>query len=71
MGDLAAVIEVAVTEKLERLGAKRFARTKSPRKSVERRHLLAAVAAIARRISGSCAGRTTLSSPNVATARTS
>jgi hypothetical protein len=33
-GDLAAVIEVAVTEKLERLEARRFGRTKSPRKTV-------------------------------------
>ena len=31
-GDLAAVIEAAVTEKLERLEARRFARTKAPRK---------------------------------------
>jgi hypothetical protein len=31
-GDLAAVIEQAVTEKLERLEASRFARTKAPRK---------------------------------------
>ncbi len=35
-GDLAAIIEEAITEKLERLEAKRFAKTKSPRKSVER-----------------------------------
>jgi hypothetical protein len=34
-GDLAAIIEEAVTEKLERLEAKRFAKTKAPRKSVE------------------------------------
>jgi hypothetical protein len=33
--DLAAVIEEAVTEKLERLEAKRFAETKSPRKTLE------------------------------------
>ncbi|HJS74312.1 MAG TPA: hypothetical protein VJ921_08505, partial [Vicinamibacteria bacterium] len=33
--DLAAVIEAAVTEKLERLEAKRFAQTKSPRKTLE------------------------------------
>ena len=33
--DLAAVIEAAVTEKLERLEAKRFAETKAPRKSLE------------------------------------
>jgi len=35
-GDLAAIIEEAVTEKLEKLEAKRFAKTKSPRKTVER-----------------------------------
>ena len=34
-GDLAAIIELAVTEKLERLEAKRFAKTKAPRKTVE------------------------------------
>jgi hypothetical protein len=34
-GDLAAVIEEAVTEKLERIEAARFARTKAPRKSLE------------------------------------
>jgi hypothetical protein len=32
-GDLAAVIDAAVTEKLERLEARRFGRTKTPRKS--------------------------------------
>jgi 5-methylcytosine-specific restriction endonuclease McrA len=34
-GDLAAIIEDAVTEKLERLEAKRFGKTKAPRKSLE------------------------------------
>ena len=34
-GDLAAIIEEAVTEKLERLESKRYAKTKTPRKSVE------------------------------------
>ena len=34
-GDLAAIIDEAVTEKLERLEAKRFARSKAPRKSLE------------------------------------
>jgi hypothetical protein len=34
-GDLAAIIEVAVTEKLERLEAKRFAMTRTPRKTLE------------------------------------
>jgi len=34
-GDLATIIEEAVTEKLERLEAKRFAKTKAPRKSLE------------------------------------
>ncbi len=33
--DLAAVVEAAVTEKLERLGAKRYAETRRPRKSIE------------------------------------
>ena len=33
-GDLAAVIEQAVTEKLERLEARRFARTRAPRKGL-------------------------------------
>ena len=31
-GDLAKIIDLAVTEKLERLGARRFAKTKRPRK---------------------------------------
>jgi hypothetical protein len=34
-GDLGRIIDAAVTEKLERLEARRFARTKSPRKRVE------------------------------------
>jgi hypothetical protein len=34
-GDLATIIEEAVTEKLERLESKRFAKTKAPRKSLE------------------------------------
>ncbi len=34
-GDLAKIIEAAVTEKLERLEAKRFGKSKTPRKSVE------------------------------------
>jgi hypothetical protein len=34
-GDLAAIIDAAVTEKLERLEAKRFAKTEAPRKSLE------------------------------------
>jgi hypothetical protein len=34
-GDLAAVIEAAVTEKLERLEARRYGQTKSPRKNLE------------------------------------
>ena len=34
-GDLAAIIEEAVSEKLERLEAKRFGKTTAPRKSVE------------------------------------
>ncbi len=49
-GDLAALIEDAVTEKLERLESRRFAETKAPRKNVEEsdtrpssRHIPAAV----------------------------
>ena len=34
--DLAAIIDAAVTEKLERLEARRFAKTKAPRKSAPR-----------------------------------
>jgi hypothetical protein len=34
-GDLATIIEEAVTEKLERLESKRFGKTKSPRKNLE------------------------------------
>lgn len=34
-GDLAAILEQAVTEKLERLEAKRFAETKAPRKNLD------------------------------------
>ena len=33
-GDLAAIVEQAVTEKLQRLEARRFARTKAPRKAL-------------------------------------
>jgi len=33
-GDLAAIIDAAVTEKLERLEARRFARTRAPRKDL-------------------------------------
>ncbi len=61
-GDLAALIELAVTEKLERLEAKRFGRTKAPRKNpVEReaspcsRHVPAAVRrAVYERDEGRC-----------------
>jgi hypothetical protein len=49
-GDLAAVVKVAVAEKLERLEAKRFAKTKAPRKTLaetdttpRNRHIPAAV----------------------------
>ncbi len=49
-GDLATLIEEAVTEKLERLEAKRYGKTKAPRKSLEEtdtsassRHIPAAV----------------------------
>jgi hypothetical protein len=49
-GDLAAIVEAAVTEKLERLEARRFARTNAPRKGLSKsqtkpasRHVPAAV----------------------------
>ncbi len=47
-GDLGAIIELAVSEKLERLEARRFAKTKSPRQGFSRRdaasrHIPAAV----------------------------
>jgi hypothetical protein len=49
-GDLAAIIECAVTEKLERMEAKRFAKTPTPRKTLQQtdtspasRHIPAAV----------------------------
>jgi 5-methylcytosine-specific restriction endonuclease McrA len=49
-GDLAAIIEDAVTEKLERLESKRFGKTKAPRKRLDKtntapssRHIPAAV----------------------------
>ena len=38
-GDLAAIIEEAVTEKLERLGARRFAKASRPRKSLAETNL--------------------------------
>jgi hypothetical protein len=57
--DLAAVIEAAVTEKLERLEAKRFAETKSPRKTLDEtdtsaksRYMPAAVRRFVRRRDG-------------------
>ena len=61
-GDLAAIFEKAVTEKLERLEARRFGRTSSPRKSPARvcpdpssRHIPAAVRrAVHRRDGGRC-----------------
>jgi hypothetical protein len=59
-GDLASIIENAVTEKLERLEARRFARTSSPRKKPARthpsaRHIPAAVRrAVHQRDGGRC-----------------
>ena len=61
-GDLAAIIEKAVTETLERLEARRFGRTRSPRKNPARslpdpssRHIPAAVRrAVHRRDGGRC-----------------
>jgi hypothetical protein len=58
-GDLAAVIEAAVTEKLERLEAKRYGETKSPRKTLDEtetspksRYMPAAVRRIVRKRDG-------------------
>jgi hypothetical protein len=61
-GDLASIIEEAVTEKLERLESKRFGKTKTPRKSLEKtdttpssRHIPAAVKrAVYARDKGQC-----------------
>jgi hypothetical protein len=61
-GDLAAVIDAAVTEKLEKLEAKRYGTTKNPRKSLEEtdtaptsRHIPAAVKrAVVERDQGQC-----------------
>ncbi len=61
-GNLASIIEQAVTEKLERLESKRFAKTKAPRKSLEEtdtspssRHIPAAVKrAVYERDQGQC-----------------
>jgi hypothetical protein len=61
-GDLATIIEAAVTEKLERLEARRFGRTKSPRKELSdtdtapnTRHVPAAVRrAVHERDGGRC-----------------
>ncbi len=59
-GDLGRIIETAVTEKLERLEARRFGRTKAPRKASMRpdpspRHIPAAVRrAVHRRDGGRC-----------------
>jgi hypothetical protein len=58
-GDLAAIIEAAVTEKLERLEARRFAKAKKPQKSLSEsdirpssRHIPAAVKRIVRERDG-------------------
>ncbi len=61
-GDIASVIEAAVTEKLEKLEAKRYGTTKTPRKSLEEtdttpssRHIPAAVKrAVYERDKGQC-----------------
>jgi hypothetical protein len=62
-GDLATIIDATVTEKLERLEARRFGKTKTPRKNVEQtdttprsRHIPAAVRrAVYERDGGRCA----------------
>jgi 5-methylcytosine-specific restriction endonuclease McrA len=61
-GDLAAIIEEAITEKLERLEAKRFGKTKAPRKNLKEtktlpssRYIPAAVKrAVYKRDNGQC-----------------
>jgi predicted restriction endonuclease len=61
-GDLAAIIDIAVSEKLERLEARRFAKTATPRKtlsgsdtSAKSRHIPAAVRrAVAERAGHRC-----------------
>jgi predicted restriction endonuclease len=59
-GDLGAIIEQAVSEKLQRLEARRFAKTKSPRQGLSRtdtpsRHIPAAVRrAVHERDQGRC-----------------
>jgi 5-methylcytosine-specific restriction endonuclease McrA len=66
-GDLAGILKVAVAEKLERLEAKRFAKTKKPRKSLaetdtrpKSRHIPAAVRrAVEKRDGGRCTYRDT------------
>lgn len=62
-GDLAWVIETAVTEKLERLEAQRFGKTKAPRKGLEQtdvspfsRHIPAAVKRLVRKRDGNQCG---------------
>jgi len=39
-GDLAAIVEMAITEKLERLESRRFAKTKAPRHRLKKTHTL-------------------------------
>jgi 5-methylcytosine-specific restriction endonuclease McrA len=64
-GDLARVIDIAVTEKLERVEARRFAKTRTPRKDLtgtdttpSSRHIPAAVRRVVhRRDGGRCAYR--------------
>jgi len=64
-GDLARIIDIAVTEKLERVEAKRFAKTKAPRKALAEtdttpssRHIPAAVRRVVHdRDGGRCAYR--------------
>ena len=46
-GDLATVIDLAVTEKLERLEARRFGKAKAPRKSLDHTNPMRCRAAVA------------------------
>jgi hypothetical protein len=54
-GDLGALIEQAVTEKLERLEARRFGRTKSRRQMVSKADLTAGLASYS--VGGQARGR--------------
>src|SRR5712692_8897893 len=72
-GDLAAVIEQAVTEKLERLEANRFARTRAPREGHETKEEEARTADVSRpqRLPGRVLLRQGSNGPSSASAQSS